>query len=286
MARTGILGFLLAAAICSQMAAGQNSSNPNSSPQNLSPNELVRKVVAHELEADDQDHTHWMYRDKVEIPAPGKTTMVVETREGDLACLDEIGNRPLTAEQRSAEAQRIRQFVGDASAQRKARRASAADDQKSTELFSILPDAFVFRAEETTGDTVKLGFEPNPEFHPHSMEAYVFHKMSGSVTVNTRELRLAEISGTLTKGVEFAGGLLGHLDAGGTFDARQTEVAPGVWKIIRLKVDMRGKVLFFKTIGDQEDETRSDFKQMPDTMTLSQAEQMLLKSGAEKAAGD
>ena len=98
-------------------------------------------------------------------------------------------------------------------------------------------------------------------------------------------MRLQEISGTLTNGVEFAGGLLGHLDPGGTFDVRLIEVAPGIWKICRLKVNMRGKVLFFKTVGDQEDETKSNFKQMPETMTLSQAEQMLLKGGAEKAAG-
>ena len=117
------------------------------------------------------------------------------------------------------------------------------------------------------------------------MEEYVFHKMDGYVIVNTKEDRLVEIAGTLTHGVEFFGGLLGHLDAGGTFDVRLAEVRPGIWKIARMKVNMHGKALFFKTIGDQEDETHSDFRQVPDGITLSQAEQLLLKQHSVKRSG-
>jgi hypothetical protein len=128
-----------------------------------------------------------------------------------------------------------------------------------------------------------LAFHPNPAFRSHSTEEYVFHKMDGFVIVNTKEYRLVEIAGTLTHGVEFFGGLLGHLDPGGTFDVRLTEVRPGIWKIAKLKVNMRGKALLFKTIGDQEDETHSSFQQVPDGTTLSQAEQMLLKTSVKRA---
>jgi hypothetical protein len=63
------------------------------------------------------------------------------------------------------------------------------------------------------------------------------------------------------------------------------EVAPDVWKIARMKVNMHGKVLFFKTVGDQEDETRTGFKHIPNDMTLAQAEQMLLNQPGERPAG-
>jgi hypothetical protein len=254
-------------------------------PPNLSANDLVRTIVDHEMEADDQDHSHWMYKDVTRIPPPEKEKTVVETRDGDLTRLDEIDNQPLTPAQRSAEVERIRNFVADVSAQHKAQRASSADDQKSTQLFSILPDAFLFTVAERNGDTMKLSFHPNPSFHARSMAEFVFHKMDGFVVVNTREKRLVEIAGTLTHGVEFAGGLLGHLDPGGTFDVRLQEVAPGVWKMARMKVNMHGRVLFFKTVGDQEDETRSDFKPVPDSTTMAQAEQMLLNRQNEQPAG-
>jgi hypothetical protein len=254
-------------------------------PPNLSPNDLVRRIVNHELEADDQDHSHWMYKDVTRVPPPEREKTVVETRDGDLYRLDEINNQPLTPAQRSAEVARIRDFVADVSAQRRAQRASDADDRKSADLFTILPDAFLFRVVETSGDTVRLAFEPNPAFRTHTMEEFVFHKMDGYVVVNTRERRLVEIAGTLTYGVEFVGGLLGHLDPGGTFDVRLTEVAPGIWKMSRMKVNMHGKVLFFKTVGDQEDETRSNFKPVADGTTMAQAEQMLLNRSSERPSG-
>ena len=253
--------------------------------QNLSPNDLVRKVVEHELVAQKQDHSLWMYRDAVKVPAPAKEKVVVQTHQGELTCLEQVGGRPLSPDQKMAERRRIHNFVADASAQHKAQQASRSDDQKSTELFSILPDAFLFEYAEKNGDNQKLTFHPNPDFRSHSMEAYVFHKMDGYVIVNVKEYRLVEIAGTLTHGVQFFGGFLGHLDPGGTFDVRMTEVAPGIWNIARMKVNMRGKALFFKNIGDQEDETRSDFRPVPQGTTLSQAEQMLLKQQGGKQSG-
>ncbi|MGB6689438.1 MAG: hypothetical protein WBE76_16515 [Terracidiphilus sp.] len=253
--------------------------------QNLSPNDLVRKVVNHELDADYQDHTLWMYRDVTNVPSPAREKTVVETHQGQLTCLEQIDGRPLTVDQRNAEQRRIQNFVVDASAQRRAQQASRSDDQQSTDLFTILPDAFLFQYDGAQGDDVTLSFHPNPGFRSHSMEEYVFHKMDGYVIVNTKEDRLVEIAGTLTHGVEFFGGLLGHLDPGGTFDVRLTEVKPDIWKIAKIKVNMRGKALFFKTIGDQEDETHSDFRQVPDGITLSQAEQLLLKQHSGKRTG-
>jgi hypothetical protein len=253
--------------------------------QNLSANDLIRKVVSHELDAEDQDHSLWMYRDLTRVPGPAKEKMVVETHQGQLTCLEQIDGQPLTTEQRNAEQRRIQNFVADASAQRRAQQASRSDDQQSTDLFSILPDAFIFQYDGTQGDNTKLTFHPNPGFRSHSTEEYVFHKMDGFVIVNTKEYRLVEIAGTLTHGVEFFGGLLGHIDPGGTFDVRLTEVKPGIWKIARLKVNMRGRALFFKTIGDQEDETHSDFRRVPDGITLSQAEQMLLKEPSVRRTG-
>ncbi len=271
-----------AALLFSAMAVPASTPSP---PQNFSPNDLVLRVVQNELAAGNRDHSLWMYRDVVKIPAPAKQKMVVETHQGELTCLEQVDGRPLTSDQKMAERRRIHNFVTDASAQRRAQQASRTDDQKSAQLFGILPDAFLFQYAGTFGDIAKLNFHPNPDYRTHSMEGYVFHKMDGYILVNTREDRLVEIAGTLTNGVQFFGGLLGHLDPGGTFDVRLTEVKPGTWKIVRLNVNMHGKVLFFKTIGDQEDETRSDFRQVPDGTTLSQAEQMLLKQQGDKRSG-
>jgi hypothetical protein len=70
------------------------------------------------------------------------------------------------------------------------------------------------------------------------------------------------------------------LDPGGTFDVRQEEVAPNHWEITFLKVNMKGKALFFKTINVQQNEMRSHFHQVPETLTLMQAMDLLQKQEA------
>ena len=260
--------------IAAQNAAAQSLAAQKQPNPSVPPNDLVRKVVTDELNAERRDHSHWMYQAVNTIPAPEKTTTVIETDHGDIHYVDDVGGSPLTGEQRSAEDKKVQQFVSDPDEQSKARRATAADDKKSAKLFAMLPDAFLFQYAGTAGDNVKLSFQPNPAFTSHSSDAYVFHKMDGFVILNIKADRLVEISGRLTHGVEFGVGLLGHLDPGGTFDVRREEVAPEYWAITKLKVNMNGKILFFKTIAVQQDEVDSHFRKIPDSTTLVEAEKM------------
>jgi hypothetical protein len=138
-------------------------------------------------------------------------------------------------------------------------------------LFKILPEAFVFDYAAHQGDLVTLTFRPNPNFQPPSLEARVFHSMQGEMTVDTKQERLAALNGYLMEDVKFGGGLLGHLDKGGKFEVRQTEVAAGQWEMTTLVVDMKGKALLFKTIGVHETENHSDFQRVPDDLTLAEA---------------
>jgi len=101
------------------------------------------------------------------------------------------------------------------------------------------------------------------------------HAMEGVLWVNGRQKRLAEISGHLTRPVKFGGGILGHLDAGGHFYVKQEEVQPGYWELAVLDVDMKGKALFFKTIGVQEEMKRSMFRRVRDDLTAAQGADLL-----------
>jgi hypothetical protein len=146
---------------------------------------------------------------------------------------------------------------------------------RSQRLLKTLPDALVFEYGEQREDLVELKFKPNPHFRPPSHEAAVVHAMEGVLWVNARQKRLAEISGRLTHPVKFGGGLLGHLDAGGHFHVKQEEVQPGYWELALLDVDMKGKALFFKTIGVQEEMKRSMFRRVGDDLTAAQGANLL-----------
>jgi hypothetical protein len=99
--------------------------------------------------------------------------------------------------------------------------------------------------------------------------------MEGVLWVNAKQKRLSEISGRLTRPVKFAGGVLGHLDAGGQFYVKQEEVQPGYWELAVLNVDLRGRVLLFKTIGVQEKMARSRFRRVRDDLTAAQGVKLL-----------
>jgi hypothetical protein len=129
---------------------------------------------------------------------------------------------------------------------------------------------------------VQLTFKPNPAFHPSSREAEVFHAMNGSLWVDSKQERVAGIAGRLIKSVKFGGGLLGHLDKGGTFEVKQERVTEDYWELTALDVQMRGKALFFKTIGVQQKYVRSQFKRLPDDLTPAQAAEMLRKEVASQ----
>ncbi len=266
-----ILTLLLVSILtcAAQTSANQNTANPDV---------LVRRVVANELRSEQQDHSHWSFRLKTQKHnGQSEVDEVVETREGDLKRPLLINGRKLSTEEQQKADSRIQQLLHDPAPLQKARQDQDKDAARSQQLLKMLPDAFKFSYGRRQRDLIELKFSPNPSFHPQTHEAEVFHAMQGSLWVDNRQERIEEISGRLIKEVRFGGGLLGHLDEGGVFDVKQAAVAPGYWELTRLRVQMRGKALFFKTIGVQQDYTRTNFRRVPDDLTVAKAAEILQK---------
>ena len=59
-------------------------------------------------------------------------------------------------------------------------------------------------------------------------------------------------------------------------------VGSGYWELTLLHAQMKGKALFFKTIGVRQEYTRSNFKQVPDDLAISKAVEMMQKQGSTK----
>jgi len=255
--------------------------------QQLAANALLRKVVDNELRAQAQDHSRWMYRRK--IIAAGKRekgdqeSEIIQTKDGDLDRLVSMNGRALTPEQEAREDERVKRLLNNPNEQRKLQRDREQDAQKSERMLKMLPQAVIAAYGERRGELVELTFKPNPGFQPSTHEGQVFHAMEGAIWVNDKQNRLAEISGRLTQEVKFGLGLLGHLDKGGRFQVKQSEIQPGYWEVTLLNIDMRGRALFFKTIGVQQHEIRTDFQRVPDNLTLAQgAERLRLQTHAAR----
>ncbi|HVB32832.1 MAG TPA: hypothetical protein VNJ52_00460 [Patescibacteria group bacterium] len=263
------------------MASG-NPLPPAKHGSQVNARQLVREVVQNEIREQNAKPIYWNY---VEIETENgvkKFFEVYETKTGTVKRLLAVGGKPLSpAENRLQDAQ-LEKILDHPSLARKAARERDQDGENGKKLMAMLPNAFLFQYDGRVGDLVRLRFRPNPRFHPPTSEAVVFHHMQGHLLVDPRQKRLAEADGRLTSEVKFWWGLLGHLDKGGTFLVKQSDIGGENWKLTRLRVSMKGKVLFFKTVGVQENERLEDYRENPAGMTLRQAVRQLEKATLPK----
>ncbi len=237
--------------------------------------EMVRVAAQTELNASKADHSHWEYKD-VDKKADGVTVArVVETEHGAISRKIEVNGRPLSAAELKREDARIDEFVRSPAQQAKQQKDGALDDKRAEEMTRMLPDAFLWSVKSDSGDTVTLGYVPNPDFDPPTMESRVFASMAGEIVVNKAQNRIQTIKGELTDDVKFGWGLLGKMDRGGTFDVERRELTPKVWQITESHVHIGGHALLFKSIGEQDDEVKSEFRPVPGQTTLEQAAVMI-----------
>jgi len=268
--RTMLAGVILLLLSCLALAESQ------SMPQ-LSPADLVKGVIHTELNTSDVTGVRWKYLLDKEADSKQETREVVETKSGSLDRLIEVAGKPLTDAQQRSEADRILRLSHNPEEQRKLEQTRRKDAEQCKAFLKMIPDTFLFEYAGESGGLIKLIFMPNPRFQPPSREGKVLHEMAGEIWVDAQKQRLVSIYGQLMNEVRFGGGLLGHLEKGGQFTVKRTEIAPGDWEVTEMAVDMRGKALLFKTLSVQQKELHRNFERVPDDLSLSDAAGLLLR---------
>lgn len=254
----GAIGAVLIAA-----AAGAHAQDPK---------QLVQQAVNTELKADRDDQTRWRY---LKTADGGDESVVVETQYGALSRHIKVHGQPASPQVLRADNEFIQKFIHDPALQARQRRDGAHDDKSASELLNLMPEAFLWKVQSDKPDTITLSYSPNPGFTPPDMEARVMGGMSGTMVVTKAEHRIKTFQGRLMEDVTIGFGLLARIKSGSTFDIERRQVAPGTWEITETHVHISGHALFFKTIGTQEDEVKTDFTPVPPGTTLEQAIPML-----------
>jgi len=239
---------------------------------------FVRDVLHNELEAELHDQSLWTYRLRKMEDGQEKLFVVCQTKDGEIERLFALNGQPLSWEASQAEDRRIERLIAHPDQLRQRQKKQREDAEQARNLLKAFLDAFRFQYDGMQGNLVKLKFTPNPEFRPSGRAEQVFHHMEGTLLLDSELNRLAAVDGRLTSEVKFAGRLLGHLDKGSTFSVRLREVAAGHWEITSMRVQMSGKVVFFKTLNVQKDETYSDFRLVPENTSLQRATELLSDS--------
>ena len=237
-----------------------------------SPREIVRQAVQTELVASENDHSHWLFFEDDRQPGNAVKKWVAEARRVSLSRVIERNGQPLPESQQRQE---MNAFINDSAAQTKQRKSGQHDDEQAAELLKMLPDAFIWSKEGDRGNDMVLHFKPDPQFRPPDIEARVFASMEGEIAVDRDQYRIASLKGHLIRDVKIGYGLLGRLEAGGTFDVERRELTPKVWQIVETHVHIQGHALIFKTISENEDDVKSNFKRISESTSLEQAQSEL-----------
>ena len=257
-----------------------------------SPIELVRRTVQREIAAGNGD-TKTIFVDRKETPHGSQTKLIVETCEGMAGMTVALNNRPLTPEQRQAEAARLSGLATNPEQLKKKQKWEKEDAEHATRIMKALPDAFLYEPDGTTAGNqeigkagrqlVRLKFRPNPKYNPPSHVEQVLTGMQGYLLIDADQHRIAKIDGTLSKEVGFGWGILGRLDRGGHFLVEQAEVLKGQWEVTHMSLSFTGKELLFKNLNIKSDEVFSDFRSAPSNLNFAQGVELLKRQEAELA---
>jgi hypothetical protein len=277
-------GWFLANAAIMMAASGMLAQSVTTDEfAGVSPKEMVRAAVANEVAAN--DNVRHMFRSRKQNAQGSQTRLYVETQQATAALTIAYNDKPLNPDQKRDEANRLSALESSPEQLSRKHAQEAENSQRSLAIMKAMPEAFLYEYDgDLTGGNgvggdghklVRLKFHPNPAYQPPSHVEQVLVGMQGVLVIDPVAKRIAQIDGTLFKEVAFGWGILGHLDKGGHFLVDQCDVGNGSWQISHMSLSFTGKILLFKNLAIQSDETFSDFRRVPDTLTFAQGVKLL-----------
>jgi hypothetical protein len=204
----------------------------------------------------------------------------VETAEGPIARLASIDGRDLTPDEEKQERERLGRLLSSPEEQARQSRQYDEDEERVGKILALLPTAFVYEYDGEEKGCYRLRFQPNPGDEAHTIEARIFHAMSGTLWVDARSKRLARLEGHVDENVDFGFGILGRLYKGGWFRLVREQVNSTDWKTKSLEVHMNIRALLVKTFARETSETRGGFTRVPSGMSLEQGLALLNQNPA------
>jgi hypothetical protein len=278
----------MAVAALGQNATGAGRQAPAAKPSAAAMPALVQAALANELKAA-QDVSHPMrYQLRKTSPRLTTTKQLIETRDGSVAMLVAVNDKPLTPADLSKEQTRLQTLLTDPSKQRHRQQAEAEDTVRALKVLRSLHNAFLYTdAGPMTAGTLQVErftFVPNPKFNPPDLETQVLAALSGEIWIDPDHARVIRLEGKLQQDVEFGWGILGRLSKGGWIIIDQADVGDGIWRVVKFQMKMTGRVLIRNRAFDTVEET-TKYEPVPAGLAYQQAIAMLREGPPAADAG-
>lgn len=210
---------------------------------------ILRETVSHQLE-NDRVRYRYIYEeqevieelidsDKIKHSAT-KTYTWFHTELSSFSKLISVNGARYDTHYLKEQDKAIRRSVakgeGLSSSQRKQRLIKTQrkrEGEMQTALFRNLLAAFSFLPQSSEwvngSETMVLVFNPKTSFKPPNAEVAFLLSLKGKLWITKGSNQLIRLTGTLSKDVNYVGGLFGSLRKGATFTLEQADIGNGLW---------------------------------------------------------
>lgn len=236
------------------------------------PKQLIETMISREQSAR-QTKVFYAYSSEERSERTGGhlwSERMVETAWGTVRYLITVDGKPLTTDQVEVEKSRLRIQTSDPVSYKK-EDLKQDDSEHSRKMLAVLPLAFVFEIVSENMHEIRIAYHPDPTFTPKTMEERALYGMTGKVVLDTRTLRLHQLDGRAPKDVSLGFGPFATLRAGSNFATEREQVDGAVWRTANVKTAVQGRALLLKTIARQQEYRHSDFKRVPNPLSLDAA---------------
>jgi hypothetical protein len=202
---------------------------------------------------------------------------VAETSVGKVRMLMAEDGQQLSGDRAAMERDRLADIAAHPDVFERRELALKNDEKNAKQMLEMLTKAFELSGPREEGGFWRIDFKPNAAYAPQSLEERVLHGMTGSILVDEGATRLHKVEGRLPADVSIGFGLVATIKAGSNFSTTRDRVRADEWKTAVLDTDINGRAIFFKAIGRKQHAAHSNFRQLPDDITVGQAVALLLK---------
>ena len=247
---------------------------------------LVARALGTELRAA-RDPNHLMrYLLHRSTPRLTSTKDIIETKDGNVARLLSVNDKPLAPEDDQKELTRLTTLAANPSLQKHRKDNEDEDAGLVLKLLRMLPNAFLYQYagsfNGSTGTVHRFTFKPNPKFDPPDIETQALTAMTGELRVDAAQERVLRLEGHLQQDTSYGWGILGKLNKGGWVVLEQADVGDKQWRVVNVQMEMVLRVLF-KTKYINTSEQMTHYTPVPAGMDYRQAIKAL-QSGSGSVA--
>jgi hypothetical protein len=213
----------------------------------------------------------------------------IETPDGTVARMIEKDGRPLTADEDSAERERLNDLVSSPSSFAHHVKREQENKKLGVDLLNMMPDAMVWtyttgqpQLPNTAGQSanvrlVVLDFKPDPKWTPPNIEAEPLTGLEGRLWIDPHTHRMVRMEGNLFHAVNIGWGVLAHIYPGGTVTLEQTNAGGERWIVDHIVEQLTLRALMVKNVKQRLVFDAADFQQVP-PMSYQQAIKTLLNA--------